>query len=155
MVKEKVKHGAQDTNGEKVKADHEELRAWAVAANKAQAERQRRRLSQEESGSTEGSALMTVPESHPSPRTLEDEREPLPDLVISPQNCEKPTLQFVGYSEALNMNAQTTPLRRRRRGASRSMRREFAATDDIPGKPEAEQLLNLVQGHLVVWPYDW
>lgn len=155
IFKEKVKHGAQDTNGEKVKRDPEELRAWAVEANKAQAERQQRRLSKEESPTIEESAPTNVPESHLSSPTLEDEREPLPDFAISPQSSEKPTLQFVGYSEALNMNAQTTPQKRRRRGASRSMRREFAATDDIPGKPEAEQLLKLVQGHLVVWPYDW
>jgi phospholipase D1/2 len=153
-LKEKPKIASQDASGSPVQRDHDELRAWAVEANKAQAERQHRDLSKEESASTEESALTTVPESHPSSPTLRDEREPLPDLTLSSQISEKPTLQFVDYSDAININAHTTP-KRRRRGTTRSSRREFAATDDIPGKHEAEGLLNLVQGHLVVWPYEW
>ena len=154
-LKEKSNTAAQDTSEETGQTNHDELRAWAVEANKAQSERQQRRMSKEETSSTQESAPTTVPESHPSSPTLSDEREPLPDLMISPQTSEKPSPQFVGYSEAINMNAQQTTPRRRRRTTARSMRREFAATDDIPNKQEAEGLLNLVQGHLVVWPYDW
>ena len=153
-LKEKSNHAAKNSTGDIVQRDHDELRAWAVEANKAQAERQQRDLSKEETSSTQESAPTTVPESHPSSPTLGDEREPLPDLTISTQSNEKPALPFVGYSEAINMNTQTMP-RRRRRTTIRSGRREFAATDDIPSKAEAEGLLNLVQGHLVVWPYAW
>lgn len=153
-LKEKLKHTAQDASADLVETDLDELRAWAVEANKAQAERQQRRLSKEETSSSQESARATVPESHPSSPTLGDEREPLPDLVTSLQSTEKANLQFVGYSEAINMNAQPAP-KRRRRGTTRSSRKEFAATDDIPSQAEAEGLLNLVQGHLVAWPYDW
>jgi phospholipase D1/2 len=151
---EKSNNATKDTNGDTGQGDHDDLRAWAVEANKAQAERQHRDLSKEEASSSQESAPLTIPESHPSSPTLGDDREPLPDLPISPPSNEKPGLQFVGYSEAINMNSQTTT-RRRRRATTRSGRREFAATDDIPSKVEAEELLNLVQGHLVVWPYDW
>lgn len=152
-LKEKVKKGSRDANGSPVQRDQDELRAWAAEANKAQAERQQRNLHKEGSCSTQDSAPTTVPGSRPSSPTLGDERETLPDL-ISPQSMEKSTLHFVGYSEAINMNTPASP-RRRRRGTTRGSRKEFAATDDIPSKEEAERLLSLVQGHLVVWPYDW
>ena len=45
--------------------------------------------------------------------------------------------------------------RRRRRGTTRSSRRDFSASDDILSVEEAEELLGMVQGHLVLWPYDW
>jgi phospholipase D1/2 len=153
-IKEKWKGAVQDPSPETEQKEKDELRAWAVEANKAQAERQQRRLSKEETSSTQESAPTNVPESHPSSPTLGDEREPMPDLARSPQSLEKSTLQFVGYSEAVNMNAQTTP-KRRRRGTIRGSRREFTAADDIPSTSEAEELLSLVQGHLVIWPYEW
>ncbi|RMZ82286.1 hypothetical protein DV738_g1870, partial [Chaetothyriales sp. CBS 135597] len=45
--------------------------------------------------------------------------------------------------------------KKRRRGTTRSSRRDFSASDDILSIDEAEELLALVQGHLVLWPYDW
>ncbi|RMZ87843.1 hypothetical protein DV736_g4931, partial [Chaetothyriales sp. CBS 134916] len=45
--------------------------------------------------------------------------------------------------------------KKRRRGTTRSSRRDFSASDDILSIDEAEELLALVQGHLVSWPYDW
>jgi phospholipase D1/2 len=49
----------------------------------------------------------------------------------------------------------TGSTKRRRRGTTRSSRRDFSAADDILSVEEAEDLLGCVQGHLVVWPYDW
>ncbi|KAF2748305.1 phospholipase D1 [Sporormia fimetaria CBS 119925] len=45
----------------------------------------------------------------------------------------------------------------RRRGATKSSTRAFNAedTDLLLGKEDARRLLELVQGHLVVFPYDW
>jgi phospholipase D1/2 len=45
----------------------------------------------------------------------------------------------------------------RRRGTTKSSTRAFHADDDdsMLNKADARQLLELVQGHLVVWPYDW
>jgi len=45
-------------------------------------------------------------------------------------------------------------VKRRRRGTTKS-RRGFSASHDLLSKEDAEELLSLVQGHLVVFPYDW
>ena len=66
------------------------------------------------------------------------------------------TSPTVPYSEALNYNASTVGTqKRRRRATTRGSRREFQASDDIIGRADAEELMGMVQGHLVVWPYDW
>ena len=43
---------------------------------------------------------------------------------------------------------------RRRRGTTRS-RKGFSASDDLLTREEAESLLELVQGSLVVFPTEW
>ncbi|KAL3424582.1 Phospholipase D1-like protein 2 [Phlyctema vagabunda] len=45
--------------------------------------------------------------------------------------------------------------RRRRRGTTKGSRKGFSASDDLLSPQEAEELLDLVQGHLVAFPYDW
>ena len=45
--------------------------------------------------------------------------------------------------------------RRRRRTTTKSSGRAFSATDYVLEKAEAEELMSLVRGHLVLWPYDW
>ncbi|KAF8426974.1 hypothetical protein EV426DRAFT_427788 [Tirmania nivea] len=47
------------------------------------------------------------------------------------------------------------PSVRRRRRNTKSSRREFHANDDMLDKETSEMMLEKVQGHLVVWPYDW
>ena len=74
-----------------------------------------------------------------------------------------PNTSFVGYSDALNMNVASgsaaQQARRRRRATTAGSKRigtgGFTASDDILGTEEAEELLNCVQGNLVLWPYDW
>lgn len=61
---------------------------------------------------------------------------------------------LVDYSDALNRNA-TQSRRRRRRATTLGSKREFSASDEVIDQGRAEELLNKVQGHLVVWPYDW
>ncbi|MCJ1229704.1 Phospholipase D1 [Toensbergia leucococca] len=63
------------------------------------------------------------------------------------------TASTVTYSDAINLN--TNMHKRRRRATTRSSRREFRASDEMISPADALELLNLVQGHLVVWPYDW
>ncbi|KAL2862930.1 phospholipase D [Aspergillus lucknowensis] len=63
------------------------------------------------------------------------------------------TLQ-VDYSEALNRNATNRSQRRRRRTTTLGSKRDFTA-DEVLDKAKAEDLLNQVQGHLIMWPYDW
>ncbi|KAH7130361.1 hypothetical protein B0J11DRAFT_250634 [Dendryphion nanum] len=43
----------------------------------------------------------------------------------------------------------------RRRAATKSSTRAFHASDELLEKEDAHKLLELVQGHLVVWPYEW
>ncbi|KAL1650773.1 Phospholipase D1 [Diplodia intermedia] len=47
--------------------------------------------------------------------------------------------------------------RRRKRAGTRGSMKAFQADDDnsLLSKQDAEELLGLVQGHLVSWPYDW
>ena len=61
-----------------------------------------------------------------------------------------------------NSSSNTTPgrsntKRSRRRGTTKSSARQFQATDadSMLSTEDARKLLELVQGHLVVWPYDW
>jgi phospholipase D1/2 len=47
--------------------------------------------------------------------------------------------------------------RQRRRATTKSSTRAFHAGDaeQLLDKEDAKKLLELVQGHLVVWPYEW
>ncbi|KAJ5594526.1 uncharacterized protein N7459_000734 [Penicillium hispanicum] len=71
--------------------------------------------------------------------------------------AEKPRSNpaYVDYSEAVNMNSTSQSRRRRRRATTIGSRREFHATDEVMDTQRAEDLLNKVQGHLILWPYDW
>jgi phospholipase D1/2 len=60
----------------------------------------------------------------------------------------------VDYSEAVNLNASQSR-RRRRRATTSGSKREFHASDEVMDSARAEDLLNKVQGHLILWPYDW
>lgn len=73
-----------------------------------------------------------------------------------------PRTRNVTITEPLHPNSATTPnrsntKRSRRRATTKSSTRQFHATDaDIMlDREDAKKLLELVQGHLVVWPYDW
>ncbi|PYH76061.1 phospholipase D [Aspergillus uvarum CBS 121591] len=60
----------------------------------------------------------------------------------------------IDYSDALNRNATGQSRRRRRRATTLGSKRDFHA-DEVMDKQRAEDLLNQVQGHLILWPYDW
>jgi phospholipase D1/2 len=126
-------------------------------------ERQQRGLSRSNTfgAQDEKAALETVPESTVAPSRPSDDQmadsstEVATASSASPTSAEKPGPPgFVGYSETVNMNSQSSQTRRRR-GTTRSSKRAFLASDDIPSQGEAEELLNKIQGHLVLWPYDW
>jgi phospholipase D1/2 len=143
--------------------EKEKLRSWAADTNKAQMERQQRGLSRSNTfgAQDEKAALETVPESTVAPSRPSDDQmadsstEVATASSASPTSAEKPGPPgFVGYSETVNMNSQSSQTRRRR-GTTRSSKRAFLASDDIPSQGEAEELLNKIQGHLVLWPYDW
>lgn len=68
------------------------------------------------------------------------------------QRADPPVVE---YSEALNRNATTHSRRRRRRATTLGSKREFHASDEMMDRQRAENLLEQVQGHLILWPYDW
>lgn len=73
----------------------------------------------------------------------------------------------IQYSDDINQASETTATQStpstglhptasrkgRRRGTTKSSARPLP--DDVLPREEAEELLNLIQGHLVLWPYDW
>ena len=94
-----------------------------------------------------------------SPTTSVPPMNPLNEKSTSPP---MPNDKFVGYSDALNYNSGANAnasasgtAKRRRRATTRGSRRDFSAADDILSVDEAEELLGMVQGTLVAWPYDW
>ena len=44
---------------------------------------------------------------------------------------------------------------RKRKNTVKSSKKEFRASDDMISQTDALDVLSMVQGHLVVWPYDW
>ena len=177
----KLKNALEGSKEEKADPEKEKLRAWAAEANKAQAEKDGfPALHRQETLSSEKAWLQTVPEGQAltdeGSATGEDEEASTDPSTNSPGstavekenkavNSTSPTMSgpSVGYSEPVIQNppqitASTTNVggssRRRRRG-TRSSRTGFSASDDLLSIEEAEELLSCVQGHLVVWPYDW
>lgn len=138
---------------------------WAEDANKAQASRH-------ENDAEFRAAVIT--DSHPSPGSsavgsaVVDEKDathprdglkdftPLkPAGVFDGETSQKrETPSSVTYSASLNQN-NSTAFKRRRRATTRSSKREFRASDDLIGSADAEALMKMTQGHLVIWPYDW
>lgn len=178
--KEHHKSGETKEKGSQAAANQQSaddsLRKWASEANKAQIEREKtEQLNQEEpeglTAQGEKAGLDMV-NSKSSDSSNEHNNNHNHNGEISRNNVDgaAPTAEHdgtlnrqrsaahsVGYSEGSNApqlgNFQSQ--RRRRRAATRSSKREFHAADDIISSEEAEELLNMVQGHLVQWPYEW
>ncbi|KAI9823133.1 MAG: Phospholipase D1 [Thelocarpon impressellum] len=147
---------------------------WAEEANRAQRERHERDESSPEKnqgggrsaeqmaderekkgGGGGGSAEQVLSEKDGTLSSPEGTAQSLASEGEKMQRMQSPP--FVGYSEALNMNqtSHSTSQRRRRRTGTRTSRREFQASDDIIDMGEAEEMMKLTQGHLVVWPHEW
>ncbi|KAL8742946.1 MAG: hypothetical protein Q9190_004651 [Brigantiaea leucoxantha] len=151
---EKIMHsfGARDHDN---KASMGNVEDWAEEANKAQAERQAK-------------ATQAPQDSPGSEDTVIHEKELIATDGLKDFAPLKLTATFdsaaleksvsppsVAYSDALNRNASQHTVKRRRRATTRSSRREFHASDDLMPRGDAEELMSMVQGHLVIWPYDW
>ncbi|KZZ90918.1 Phospholipase D active site motif containing protein [Ascosphaera apis ARSEF 7405] len=118
----------------------EKLRSWAAEANKAQMQREKDQLARR--GTTE------LNEKDDS-----TSRQPTPPR--SSNGVEFPVV--LSKSDGIATPAETVPPSRgrKRRGNTRGSKHEFRASDDIISVPEAEELLSMVQGHLIQFPYDW
>ena len=155
-LKVKILNRNQTDKEETESTEKAKLKSWAAEANRAQFERQEKRLSKQDTfpATDEKGALSrmaTVPEGNgPEGDNGENGNETSPTLQEKP---DTPPSQYVGYSEALNMNVQ--PVQKRRRRATTKSSRQFHASDDIISYSDAEALLNMVQGHLIIWPYEW
>jgi phospholipase D1/2 len=63
----------------------------------------------------------------------------------------------MGRAHANALNAHNSGRKARRRATTKSSTRAFHHTDEnaLLEKEDAKQVLELIQGHLVVWPYEW
>lgn len=108
---------------------------------------------QEPLSSIEEHSVLQVPET-PVANTRSNSRSD--DGGAASDDLERPrsNSQSIDYSDALNLNARGQSRRRNRRTTVGS-RRELQASDEVMDKQRAEDLLAHVQGHLILWPYDW
>ena len=113
---------------------------WAAEANRQQVERQSKDNTQN-NPTVCMDEMSTLRDSH-------DTETPLTEKTIkvnSGQTVEK--VELAGPN--------TGNQKRRRRATTRGSKKEFHASDDIIDPKDAAELLKGVQGHLVIWPYDW
>ncbi|KAL8725552.1 MAG: hypothetical protein Q9166_007275 [cf. Caloplaca sp. 2 TL-2023] len=126
---------------------------WAEKANREQLERQAKLLSARQ-GSPGSGGDVTDEKAAVRPDTLSEfislKAIPTLDSANLEQSITPPS---VNYSEALNRNASLQT--RRRRANNHNSKKPFKASDDLMSKGDAEELMGMVQGHLVIWPYDW
>lgn len=134
---------------------------WAEDANRARASQVDKDVESKPAATTD---------NHPSRRssTIVDEKDAIrprdglkdftplrPSATFEAETIQKKeTPPSVHYSEPPSQNASTTQ-KRRRRATTRSSKWEFRASDDLIGRADAEALMKMTQGHLVIWPYEW
>ncbi len=94
--------------------------------------------------------------------TFPQAASPMPDSNTTDAAAQQHRNRNVTISEPPPSASQATPnragtKRSRRRGTTKSSNRQFHASDAdaMLSKEDARELLSLVQGHLVLWPYDW
>jgi phospholipase D1/2 len=112
-------------------------------------------------------AAMRNSDEAPSPtQPTGDETFPSLDSTLldptgEPVKASQPAGRKTTFSSAAtngcgsNGAGTTGSQKKRRRGTTKGSRKGFSASDDLPSRADAEELLGLVQGHLVVFPYDW
>lgn len=145
---EKLMNGVGQKDNKNNNHSMGKIEEWAAEANEAQAERQAREAQEKAAGLSLSDAVVdekaTTRASNELKFTGTMDSEPI-SRITSPPSVE--------YSDTLNKN--TSSQKRRRRATTRSSRREFHASDDIISQSDADDLMQMVQGHLVLWPYDW
>jgi phospholipase D1/2 len=73
----------------------------------------------------------------------------------SQQSNRKATFSSATSAEKTNGPITSGSTKKRRRGTTRGSRIGFRAADDLMSSQEIDELLGMIQGHLVVFPYDW
>ena len=132
------------------------IEEWADEATKAHMERQAAEAKDKRprsvSAANTDTTITTMNEKTPL-RTSNDLKSPTTLDCEAAAKLPPPPQPSTAYTDALNRN--TSAQKRRRRATTRSSRREFRASDDIIAQDDADDLMQMVQGHLVLWPYDW
>jgi len=122
---------------------------WAAAAEKSQQEQEARvgkPEAPEQDGVIDEKAAARV--SHEAPAQT--------NLSSVAHDAEKISKTESGPSMGCSdKNATTSSHKRRKRATTRSSKKEFHASDDMISPADAEELCKMIQGSLVIWPYDW
>ena len=153
---EKLMHSLSQNDGQKDNHYRTQpmgkIEEWAEEANKAQLERLAAESRDKQQRSVSAADTDTIIDEKAHLRTSIELK---PSATFDSEATTKvpPPPPSVAYSDALNRNTSTQ--KRRRRATTRSSRREFNASDDIIPLRDADDLMQMVQGHLVLWPYDW
>ncbi len=163
---EKIKSSLplKDNNNNNANKDRSlsKVEEWAEAANREQAERQQKHISGDTI--TDEKAALDAEAAKPSATTITTQQQQQTEPHLKEFTPLKPSTTFDSAAmeksitpPSININQQQQQAhpKRRRRATTKSSRREFHATDDLMEKDTAEELMSMVQGHLVVWPYDW
>ena len=136
--------GAQESNIESITGNDNDrpmtmarVEDWAAEANRRQAERQSRDSTQ--NGPNNGLDEKSMLRASHDTETTANEKGP------RGQAGEKGEIG----------NGTVGVQKRRRRTTTRGSKKEFRADDDMIDPKDADELLKGVQGHLVLWPYDW
>ena len=178
-MREKIM-GMIGVEGDKEAAEKEKerLRQWAEDTNRQQSEKQGRPLHRQGTILDEKETLKGIPEDEAVRQTTPNsaknsgsEGNSSPTTATSGTKVDAvdgmnekgeasgTATEGGGRARAVSVAASTATasgtVKRRRRGTTRSSRRDFSASDDILSIEEAEELLEHVQGRLVSWPYDW
>jgi phospholipase D1/2 len=74
------------------------------------------------------------------------------EATSAPRKTTFSTTATSNSNSNTNGAANKGSTRRRRRGTTKS---KFSGSDDLLSRQDAEELLSLVQGNLVFFPYDW
>lgn len=122
---------------------------WAADSEKLRQERELRTGKGEapdQDGVIDEKAAMRVSHEAPGPNNLS------PVAHDAEKISKTESGPSVGHSDK---NATTASHKRRRRATTRSSKKEFHASDDIISLADAEELCKMIQGSLVVWPYEW
>ncbi|KAH8685901.1 hypothetical protein BGZ60DRAFT_426362 [Tricladium varicosporioides] len=169
-----MNHSAEKMKPKGSKSQHPlgTVNEWADTSESARQDNSRSmQLDSQVDGINEKASLMRTSDEIPSPiQPTGDETFPSLEATLSPppvdpekasQGVRKTTFssttppdrnsQNGGPSVPTNQGSQ----RKRRRGTTKGSRRGFSASDDLLSLADANELLGMVQGHLVVFPYEW
>lgn len=150
---EKVMHSVGQKDNDANTSSMGRIEEWAEEATKAQSERHTRESKDKRAVSPLGEPMFDEKSPVRTSNELKSPTTLFPplDQEITASSHTPPSLSC---SDAPHRNTSTTQ-KRRRRATTRSLKREFHASDDIISAPDADELMHMVQGHLVLWPYDW